>query len=145
ATATGLPRSSIATNVKYAEDVCATSPARGLSTQTFTPTSMEVWKTRFTLDLRMSNCPMYRMQERYLVDCRRHDRPARVPDGSQPAAQVDQMHHPSAQHISELVRIVRKRNIGVLRLRFPHWPPDGIWSIHDYVLSGWGRLRSTAV
>src|SRR5271157_1169054 len=58
-TATGLPLSSSATNVKYADKMWRTSHFRGSSHHTFTPTSIDVWKTLFTLDFKIRNWPMW--------------------------------------------------------------------------------------
>jgi len=53
-TDTGLPFSSSATKVRYADDVWWNSPVLRSSTHSFTPTSIDELKTRFTLDFRMS-------------------------------------------------------------------------------------------
>src|SRR5271166_1000790 len=120
-TATGLPLSSSATNVKYADKMWRTSHFRGSSHHTFTPTSIDVWKTLFTLDFKIRKLAnVDRMQEAHVVDCGGHCGPTGVSLSRQSGAQIDQVQDVAAQHISEHVRIVRQGDICVLGAGLPN-------------------------
>jgi hypothetical protein len=54
-TSAGRPSSSIATIVRYALFVCWTSPVRGFSASTRTPTSIDVRHTAFTRERKVTS------------------------------------------------------------------------------------------
>jgi hypothetical protein len=63
---------------------------------------------------------MNRVQKAEVVDCDGRDEPTGVPLGRQSAAQVHEVHHVAAQHISNQVRIIRQRRVRVLGTGLPN-------------------------
>jgi len=58
-TETPLPFASIATKVRYADDTCFSAPVTKSSTQTLTPSSIEVRNARLTDARRRTSCPIF--------------------------------------------------------------------------------------
>ena len=92
---------------------------RKFSENTFTPTSIEVWKTRLTLDFRMISSPTRTgLRKIYVIYRRGYYVAVGMAMRGDGAGDVDKMQDAAAEDEAERIRVVRKHG-------FHHFRPRG--------------------